>query len=186
MLLVLRPSLVLAALVVAAAAGAAGSAAERSGPAAPRETSPFFFVSKSENRNQVHYVVKVDETCAPVGNAPVRGFWRDYERGKTATSPLLDHEQRAYGIARQRVVVRGPSGGEISMALRALPGRELTVRVRKEPAGACTALAYTEIAGEPARLYFVHVVLRTLGVGSIVLSGWATEGGRPVREVIRP
>lgn len=186
MLLALRPSRVLAALVLAASARAAGSAAEGSGPATHRETSPFFFISKSENRNQVHYVVQVDEACAPTGNAPVRAFWRDYERGKTATSPLLDHEQRAYGIAWQRVAVRGPSGGEISMALRALPGRELTVRVRKEPAGACTALAYTKIAGEPARLYFVHVVLRTLGVGSIVLSGWASEGGRPVREVIRP
>lgn len=181
-----RSSLALAGLLVAARVLAAAPAGEQPAPTVPRETATVFFVSKSENRNQVHYVVRVDAGCVPSGAAPVRAFWRDYERGPTATSPLLDHEQRAYGIARQRVVLRGPNGGEISMALRALPTRELTVRVGKAPSGACTALAYTAIAGEPARLYFVHVVLRALGVGSIVLSGWASDDGRAVREVLRP
>src|SRR5690348_6852763 len=65
-------------------------------PSAP--VSSVFYLAKSENKNQVHYAVRVDDRCRPVGAAPVYGYWRDLEVGPSATSRLLQHEQPAYGL----------------------------------------------------------------------------------------
>ena len=35
-----------------------------------RGTESTFFISRSENRNQVHYGVRVGEDCRPVGTSP--------------------------------------------------------------------------------------------------------------------
>ncbi|NRD68652.1 DUF4833 domain-containing protein, partial [Corallococcus exiguus] len=33
-------------------------------------------MSRSENRNQVHYALSLDEACRPVGTRPVHVYWR--------------------------------------------------------------------------------------------------------------
>jgi hypothetical protein len=151
-----------------------------SGDARAERTIPsVMFVSKSENRNQVHYGVHLDDTCAFVGNAPVYPYWRMFERGPTVIEPLLDKEQRAYGIERQEV-----QGDTVRVSLRALPGRIVSIRVSRAADGACHAVAETTISGHAARLFNVHVALGFLRVDHLLVQGWAEGDGAVMRERI--
>jgi len=153
--------------------------------ALPREGAPLFSISKSENRNQVAFAVRLDAECRPVGSAPVYAFWRMLERSPAAVEPLLPVEQGAYGIARQEVAELGDSS-LVRVALRALPGREILVRTARQPTG-CSAEASTRIADTPARLFNVHArIAWPFGVDSLLISGWAESDGRVVRETMRP
>lgn len=149
---------------------------------APRDVPSTFFVAKSENRNQVHYGLHLDASCAPLGAAPVYVYWRMLEQGPTATEPLLSREQPAYGISEQRVLERRLDGGRVALRLRALPERviEITSTARD---GQCDTSATTAIDGAQAALANVFVQLRwPFGVDSLLLSGRALGDGRVVRE----
>jgi hypothetical protein len=152
----------------------------------PSELPSVFFISKSENKNQVHYAVAVDANCAPAGGAPVRPYWRLLARGPAFTAPLLAREQRAYGIASQNVDQRWAAGGRITLVLEALPKRPLSIVTGKNSQGTCIASVYTVIQQQPARLYAIHVVLKWLGVESLIIKGWATSDGRILRETVQP
>lgn len=154
----------------------------------PSELPSVFFISKSENKNQVHYAVAVDADCTPAGGAPVRPYWRLLEKGAAVTAPLLAREQRAYGVASQSVTRRWASGGRITLVLQALPQRPLTIVTGKDSKGACLASVYTVIQHEPARLHGIHVVLKWLGLGvdSLILKGWARSDRRVLRETLQP
>src|SRR5580704_10308951 len=91
------------------AAGASGSA------------TPLFSISKTENRNYVQFAERLDESCVPMGSAPVYAFWRMLEHGPSAVEPLLPIEQGAYGVASQTVLSREPGHGLVRVMLRALP-----------------------------------------------------------------
>ena len=154
--------------------------------AAPHDAAALFFVSKSENRNQVAYEVRLDESCRLVGDAPVFAYWRMLELGPTRTEPLLPIEAPAYGIARQEVLERGSLGGAVRIALRALPDREILVRSAATETG-CVATATTRIHDARARLVNVHARISwPFGVASLLMTGWAESDGRLVREAIRP
>jgi hypothetical protein len=171
-------SLGCAAVVLAAAASIAGTA--RSDP--PHDVASVFFVAKSENRNQVHYGVRLDPTCAPAGAAPVFVYWRMLEHGPAATEPLLSREMPAYGLADQHVVERRADGGRVVVRLRALPDRliEITTVARE---GQCDVSATTPIDGTPAALASVFVQLRwPFGVDHLLLSGRSLSDGHPLRE----
>jgi hypothetical protein len=172
------PVLLLGALAHSEAASA--QASRRS------ELPSVFFISKSENRNQVHYAVAVDANCAPAGNSPVRPYWRMLETNPTLTAPLLAREERAYGIASQSVELRWASGGRIALVLQALPKRPLRIVTGKDAKGSCVASAYMVIEQQPARLYAIHVVLKWLGVESLIIKGWATSDGHILRETLEP
>ena len=116
-------------------------------PSAP--VSSVFHVEKSENKNQVHYAVRVDERCRPIGKAPVYAYWRDLEDGPKAVSPLLQHEQPAYGLTEPRATEVNESGGEIRIGMRGFPDRALRIVTFAE-GGGCRARAYTPIEGAPA------------------------------------
>jgi hypothetical protein len=148
------------------------------GPArAERTVSSVMFVSKSENKNQVHYGVHLADDCTFAGNAPVYAYWRMLEKGPMATEPLLDREQKAYGIERQDV-----HGDTARVTLHALPGRVITVRVGRAADGTCGATAETTIGGHAARLFNVHVALGFLHVDHLLIQGWAQQGGALTRE----
>jgi hypothetical protein len=152
--------------------------------AAESEIGAGFFISKSENKNQVHFAVKVDERCAPVGAAPVRPYWRVLERGPAVTEPLSPLEQPAYGIARQTVTSR-EAGGAVQIVLRAYP-RAITLTTSATPRGECASVASTLIDGHHAVLLDIHLVLRSFGVlDYMVLRGTSKGTGRPVREIVR-
>ena len=92
-------------------------------------------ISKSSNRNEVHYAVRVDEACAPAPNAPVRAYWRMKERGPDVTEGLTDRERAVVGIATQE-----SSPEDVRFTLGALPSRRFVVRTARGPDGACTSL----------------------------------------------
>ena len=141
-----------------------------------------FFVAKSENRNQVHYGVRLDRACRPAGETPVFPYWRMFERGPLATEPLLAVEQPAYGVA-QRVVERTDLGGSVLVTLNALPKRPIVIE-STAVGTTCTANARVAIGGVPATLASVFVQLRwPFGVDSLLLSGRASDG-HAVRERI--
>jgi hypothetical protein len=140
-----------------------------------------FFVAKSENKNQVHYGVRLDEECAPVGEFPVFAYWRMLERGPLTTEPLLPREMPAYGFARQHAV-RGGVGGRVSVTLNAVPGRPIVVESALTDA-ACTAIAKAVVSGMPVVLTSIFVQLRwPFGIDHLVLAGRALADGRLVHE----
>src|ERR1700678_3657284 len=95
-----------------------------------------FSISKSENRNQVVYAVRVDEACRPPGQSPVHAFWQNLEVGPNDQSPLLFIEQPAYGLASQEAL----PGDAVKVRLRALPDRPIVVHTART-GDTCTATA---------------------------------------------
>jgi uncharacterized protein DUF4833 len=149
-----------------------------------RDIDSVFFVSKSENKNQVHYGVRLDERCVPAGTAPVFAYWRMLEESVTAREPLLAREQRAYGVLDQRVVARGESGGTIRLRLRAIPDRVIMIETSGQN-GHCEARATLPITQTPAVLSSVHVKLRwPFGVDHLELIGRSLAAGGALREII--
>jgi hypothetical protein len=148
----------------------------------PRDVASVFYVAKSENRNQVHYGIRLDTACEPVGAEPVFAYWRMLEHGPGATEPLLAREVSAYGVAEQRVVRRGTGGAQVLLRLRALPTRLITIATASRD-GRCEASASTVIGGASASLDSVFAQLRwPFGVAYLELSGRALTGGRALRE----
>jgi Domain of unknown function (DUF4833) len=144
-----------------------------------------FFVAKSENRNQVHYGIALDDACAPVGDHPVFAYWRMLARGPSATEPLLWREVPAYGVAQQRATTVD-GGGRVTLTLSALPRRPIVVDTHAGGDG-CVATATTEIGNAPARLSNVYVKLRwPFGVDYLLLTGRSSSDGRTVRERVTP
>jgi hypothetical protein len=175
-------------LVLLGATCLASVAGVARGQARTRDIGSVFFVAKSENRNQVHYGVHLDEACSPASNAPVFAYWRMLEHGPLATEPLLAHEYRAYGVGDQRVLARETreqGGGRVAVSLRALPARTIVVTSRPQGDG-CRADAATTIGGAPAALTSVYAKLGwPFGVSYLMLSGRSLDG-REVRERVVP
>lgn len=147
-----------------------------------------FSISKSENRNQVVYAVRVDNACRPVGEAPVHAYWRMLERGPSATEPLLSREERAYGMVSQETApVAGSGERVVRLRLRAVPDRTIVVHTARI-AEACTASATATVAAKPVSLFNVHARLRRLffGVESLTLSGREAESGAVTQETLQP
>jgi hypothetical protein len=143
-----------------------------------------FFISKSENRNQVHYAVQVDAQCQPKGKKPLYGYWRDFEVGPRATSPLLAREQSAYGLTDPRWVKSNGSGGEIRIGLRGFPDRPLTVQTFQTAAG-CRANALTTIGKTAAALRSIYVEIGFLfSIDYVIVRGLRVQDGRPIQEKV--
>jgi uncharacterized protein DUF4833 len=177
-----RSTPLLVALVSYASYTAAASAGS---PPLGGSSIALFSIAKSENKNQVQYMIRVDDHCAPVGPAPVSAYWRMLEKGPAETAPILAREVRAYGLVSQAVVARDASGGQTRVVLKALPGRPLTIATSRASDGTCRALTTATIAGAPAHLFNVYVHLRWDGVDYLLLQGWSMDGSRVVRETVK-
>jgi hypothetical protein len=168
-----------AALLLCPLASPAGT------PAPARGVDSAFFISRSENRNQVHYGVRVSEDCRPQGTHPVHAYWRMLEKGPGETEPLLGLEGPAYGLADAQEVASTPTGWRIKLRLRAYSARPIELAVARENGG-CATRAWMMVDGALAQLD--HIYVRTqwpLGVDYIRLSGVRPDG-RAVTELIRP
>jgi hypothetical protein len=180
------PRVLLAVFLAALQSYAGRASADSPLPSEPKATPgtlvPVFSIAKSENRNQVEYVVLVDDHCAPRGPTPVSAHWRMFERGPMATEPILPVEVAAYGLASESVIARDASGGQVRVVLRALTSRPLIVETSRGSDGACRALAHVSIAGAPANLFNVYVHLRWDGLDYLLLQGWSPDGSHVVRE----
>jgi hypothetical protein len=169
------------------AAAVAVAAAARSESPSPTGAMfvPVFSIAKSENKNQVQYVVRLDDRCVPAGPAPLSAYWRMLEKGPTQTAPLLSREVPAYGLASQVLVASDASGGEVRAVLKALPSRPLTIATSRGGDGACHASATMSIAGVPAHLFNVYVHLRWYGADYVLLRGWSSDGSHVIHERVK-
>jgi len=135
-------------------------------------------IAKSSNRNEVHYAVEVDPTCAPSGREPVSPYWLMLERGPDVTEPLSDREQRYLGISSQSVTPKG-----VELTLRAVPGRVLTIHTWSGADGRCGSSVDMTVAGKPSRLVGVFAQQKLFGVAYVLLTGVSADGST-VRERI--
>jgi hypothetical protein len=163
--------------LVAAATTLVASSVEASGD---REISSALVITKSSNKNEVHYAVQVDETCSPVGVEPVTPYWLMRERGPNVTERLSKSEDRVLGIARQCVMP-----GRVDVGLRAFPGRTLSIRTWQEPDGKCASSVDTFVSGVMTRLLGVYVKQRLFGISYVLLTGVA-DSGVVLRESVQP
>lgn len=111
-----------------------------------------FHIDRNKNRNQVHYGVRVDEDCRPIGPEPVYNYWLRREKDPPEVEALHFYQQAAYGFQKQNI----ESDGRIEVRLRALPDRQLVVRVTSVD-GACKAETFLTIDGKQAYLEKVFV-----------------------------
>jgi hypothetical protein len=149
---------------------------------------PIFTITKSENRNLVQYVVRLDAQCHPVTAQPVYAYWRMLEEGPTATAPLLARELRAYGLASEDIVSPVTPGAvaAVRVVLAAVTDRPVLVETWRGSDGACRAVPSTRIAATPAHLFNVYVRLKSpFAIDYLLLQGWSTDDTRVVEERIR-
>jgi hypothetical protein len=173
-----------AVVTLVVALGSSSVVANADSPASGKVV-PVFSIAKSENKNQVQYVVRLDDNCAPAGQAPVSAYWRMLENGPAETAPILSREVAAYGLSSQAVVASDASGGAVRVVLKALPDRPLTIVTSRGSDGRCRALATTSVAGTLAHLFNVYVHLKWDGVDYLLLQGWSMDGSHIVRETLK-
>lgn len=150
-------------------------------PTVPRDPKSVFLVAKSENKNQVHYGVKLDDGCNVVGANPIYGYWRMLERNGEI-EPILSREVRAYGIDPAQRVEKTGEATTIYARLNAIPDRLLRITVART-AGRCEAQATMSIAGADAHLRLIYIRLAwPFGVDYILLRGSRMADGRLVEE----
>jgi hypothetical protein len=159
--------LIAALAVIAALVPAAASAS------APVELPSVLVISKSSNRNQVHYAALLNEACSPVSQAPLRPYWRMLERGPFATEPVSASEQRWLGLERQSV-----GDDAVSMSLRAMPNRVFTVHTGRSTDGRCSSWVEATISGVPAHVASIYVKQKFFGVDYVLLTGWTRDGSQ--------
>jgi len=144
-------------------------------------------ISKSDNQNQVHYGIRLDARCQPVGAGPVYAYWRMLERGPAVLEPLLAREEPLYGVrgTPQRVHTED-ARSTVQIRIGAIRDRVVEVRVWPT-AGRCEAIAVTSIADLPAQVWNAHIATRwPAGVSHVLLQGWTLDTRRAVNETIRP
>lgn len=118
-----------------------------------------FFISKSDNDNQVHYGVQTNADCSLKSSKPVYPYWK-LENGEL--EGLLAIEVPAFGIARQSV-----SGNEVVIEVNGFQGRGITkpimIRSSESANKGCQISAFTQINGEVTELRQVHIDLTRSG-----------------------
>ncbi|WP_223637770.1 DUF4833 domain-containing protein [Corallococcus sp. EGB] len=166
-------------VVALATAATLASAAE-----APLSSQSAFFLTRSENRNQVHYALRLDEACRPVGARPVQVYWRMLERGPSEVEELLGIEQPVYGLEDPQTVEATEDGWRVRVRLRAFPSRPIDITTARAE-GKCQVQAWTKLGDSVSRLE--HVFVKTswpFSVDFVRLDG-AGPDGQPVHELIR-
>ncbi|RKH48840.1 DUF4833 domain-containing protein [Corallococcus sp. AB050B] len=152
--------------------------------APPPSRQSAFFLTRSENRNQVHYALRVDEACRPVGPRPVQVYWLMLERGPSETEDLLGVEQPVYGLEDSQQVESTEEGWRVRVSLRAFPSRPVDITSARVD-GRCQVQAWTRVGNTVARLE--HVFVKTswpFSVDFVRLDGVGPDG-KPVHELIR-
>ena len=169
-----KPRIACISAVIAAVSSSGAQAA------ATFEIPTALAIAKSANKNQVHYAVRVDDTCSPAGPSPVRPYWRMLERSKDAVESLSAMEASAFGVDRLTV-----DGSSVRFVLRGLPSRTITIQTMRAAEGACTSVASMPISGAQARVTDVYVKQSLFGVSYVQVEG-VTASGEQVRERIKP
>ena len=118
-------------------------------------TSSIFYISKSDNGNQAHYRIQLDNNCSPIRKKPVDVYWR-MENG--TTEELLQIEEPAYGIANQSI-----SRNTVTIEINGLKNRNInkpiTVTSFRSNNGICQVKTVTTINKKQTNLLRVHISL---------------------------
>ncbi len=147
-----------------------------------------FFIAKSDDRNRVDYGMRLDTSCAPVGQEPVFPYWREFEPpAPVRTKPMSAFSKLGYGISMQKVLKRSGVSSEHAIKLKQVD-RFVYITTSKGADGRCSALVRTKIAGVAyAQLASIFVKLSgPLSVAYVDLKGKDLATGRALEERIRP
>jgi hypothetical protein len=168
-------ALVSSALLVSAwvAAPSLGVAAE-SVSFGPHDVHSAFHVEKSENKNEVHYAVRVDAACRPQGKTPVFGYWRRLKKGVRVDEPLTGPGVRLYGASNEQTVSATSTGGRVGMYVKALKRLPVDIQVDKSKTG-CVALPHVKLKGENARLSYAFLQLGRFGLSVKYVDVWGVR-----------
>lgn len=178
----LQKNLMLSAAMLVGLAARPAVSAEQA--VAPRGTESTFFISRSENRNQVHYGVRVGEDCRPVGTSPVYAYWRMLEKGDSETEPLLGIEGPVYGVEDAQQVESTPEGWRVRVKLRSFPERQIEISVTHEN-GACATRTWTTVGGTASQLNYIYVKTSwPFSVDYIRINGVGPDG-HVTNEIVR-
>lgn len=168
------------------AIGLASSAAYATPSIGASDVATLFYVAKSDDRNRVDYGVRLDASCAPIGDAPLYAYWRRFEPGQAELGDLNFMDRRAYAIAHQQVRVREANGSWIEFGIRALPSRRLLALVQRA-GDRCVGAVQTTIRSREAVLDHVFVQLDgPMRIREVVLRGEERATGDPIFERLRP
>ena len=129
----------------------------------PNDVRSVFHVRKSENQNQVHYGLRLDSACRPVGAQPVFGYWRRLKRGVRVDEPLVGAAVRVYGPSDKQEVAERDGSSRVQMYVKALERLPIEIDVSKSASG-CRAIATTRLRGVRARLSHAFLQLGALGL----------------------
>ncbi|NPC69467.1 DUF4833 domain-containing protein [Corallococcus sp. AB004] len=168
--------------LTAVALATVATLASAAGTPVPAQSA--FFLTRSENRNQVHYALRLDEACRPVGPSPVQVYWLMLERGPSEVEELLGVEQPVYGLEDPQQVEATEDGWRIRVRLKAFPSRPVDITTARVD-GKCQVQAWTKLGNTVCRLE--HVFVKTswpFSVDFVRLDGVGPDG-KPVQELIR-
>jgi hypothetical protein len=129
----------------------------------PHDVRSAFYVSKSENNNQIHYGIHLDAACRPVGKTPVFAYWRRLKNGARVDAALEGMGTRFYGASDEQGVTRSAEGGRVHMYVKAVKQLQVDIAIVKKGTS-CVATATTQIAKAPAVLNHAHLQLGMLGL----------------------
>jgi hypothetical protein len=86
---------------------------------AGKDLGTLFVITKSENKNEVHYDLQLGKDCSFASEDPIHAYWRDLEISETATSELTIIERSGYGVGRSARSARIGSASPYARCLRA-------------------------------------------------------------------
>ena len=111
-----------------------------------------FRIQRSKNKNEVHYVVNVNEDCTVMKDDAIRGFWNELEKGINFISGFGPLDNMAYGIASTEI----KTDNEVVFALKAVPTKLFTVKTEKG-SSTCLATTTTLVNNSEASLFRIYV-----------------------------
>lgn len=152
----------------------------------PYDVRSVFHVEKSENQNQVHYGIRLDAACRPLGKTPVFAYWKRLKQGVRVDEPLVGAGVRVYGPSDTQTVLISSTGGHVEMYVKALKRLPVDIRVTKTNDG-CRAIPSVMLSGERVVLLHAYLQLGRFGltVKYIDVVGTRAKDGKAVKEQFR-
>ena len=151
----------------------------------PHDVRSVFHVAKSENQNQVHYGLRLDAACRPLGKRPVFAYWSRQRASGRVDAPLEGLGQHFYGASDEQRVRTGTTGGHVQMYVKALERVTVEISVQQTASG-CVAVPTTLINGERASLSRAYLKLGRFGLSVAYVDVVGTrlrDGARIVQRV---
>lgn len=162
-----------------------GASADDSVRLGAHDVATVFYIAKSENNVQVHYGVRLDEACRPVGSSPVFAYWSRQRAAGRQAARLDGMARRLYGVSEKQNVQVKSTGGRVQMHVRALERVAVDIEIEKTPSG-CAAVPTTKIGAERAQLESAFLKIGRFGMSVDyvdVIGSRLANGARVVQRI---